>query len=499
MNRKIGVFLSYILMIFEVLSTLLLTPFIIRTLGQAEFGVYKLCASITAYLLLLDLGVGNSVTRYISKFRATNDADKESQFFGVATVYYAIIAVIALICGALLVEAFPSAFAKGLSPSEIALGQKLLGITMVNAAVTLGTSAFNNIIIAYERFDVSKGASIVQVIVRIILTYLAVRIGFGSIGIVTVNLVMTIISRTFFVCYVFLGLKLFPKFRGIQWGFVREIIVYSSLILMQMIATQINSNIDQLLIGSLVVSSSEILAVYSIGSQIVQYFQSIGSAFNGILMPGIVKMVETDVGRSGGEMLRIGRIIFSVLAIIWGVFLVFGSQFIELWAGNINSEAYYVAVILMTAFLFILTESVGTQILWALNIHKEQAILKLVIVLVNIAVTVVLIMWNPLIGATIGTFISLMLGDVFVMNYVFVKKLKLKIKNYYFGLFKGIAPCLIMAVTVGVIIKVMLPFAGWIGLMIHILIMVTVYGITMMLFGFNCYEKQLIRSLFKRF
>ena len=51
MNRKIGVILSYVLMVFEVLSTLLLTPFIIRTLGQAEYGVYKLAFAINAYLL----------------------------------------------------------------------------------------------------------------------------------------------------------------------------------------------------------------------------------------------------------------------------------------------------------------------------------------------------------------------------------------------------------------------------------------------------------------
>ena len=36
MNRKIGVLMSYVAMIFEALWTLLLTPFIMRTLGQAE-------------------------------------------------------------------------------------------------------------------------------------------------------------------------------------------------------------------------------------------------------------------------------------------------------------------------------------------------------------------------------------------------------------------------------------------------------------------------------
>ena len=71
-------------------------------------------------------------------------------------------------------------------------------------------------------------------------------------------------------------------------------------------------------------------------------------------------------------------------------------------------------------------ESMGTQILWAMNQHKEQAILKIVIVLLNIVLTALLIGWNPLIGATIGTLISLILGDVVVMNIIFKKKLKIR-------------------------------------------------------------------------
>ena len=77
MNRKVGVIYSNILMLVEILSTVLFTPFLIRTLGQAEYGVYQLVTSITSYLVLLDLGVGNSVIRYMAKYRA--DKDEQAQ------------------------------------------------------------------------------------------------------------------------------------------------------------------------------------------------------------------------------------------------------------------------------------------------------------------------------------------------------------------------------------------------------------------------------------
>lgn len=499
MSRKIGVVLSYVLMIFEVLSTLLLTPFIIRTLGQAEYGVYKLVVAVNAYLLLLDLGVGNAIIRYIAKYKVSGERERERQFLAVATIYYAVIALIALAAGGVLIAVFPTTFAKGLSPQEISLGQTLLAITMFNSAVTLGTATYNNILIAYERFAVSRITSIFQIVVRMILTYAVLVVGWGSVGIVTVNLLTTVLCRGFFVGYVLIQLKLRPLFRGIDFTFIKEITAYSSFILLQMIATQINSTVDQLLIGSLVEASAVILAVYGVGTQIVQYFQSIGAAFTGVLMPGVVKLVERNASPKEltDEMIRIGRIIFMVLAVIWCGFAVFGQEFIVLWAGKENADAYIVATILMSAYIVILTESMGPQVLWAMNQHKEQSILKIIIVMLNIALTVVLIKWNPLIGATIGTFISLMLGDVGVMNLIFKKKLNIKLSYYYKGIFKGIVQCMLLAIIFGIAIRHVFP-SGWIWLIIKLSMIVCIYGAAMLAYGMTKYEKELVLSILRK-
>ena len=500
MNRKTGVILSYVLMIFEVLSTLLLTPFIIRTLGQAEYGVYKLIIAVNAYLLLLDLGVGNATIRYISKYRTNNDKKTEKKFLGVVTIYYSIIGFMVLLLGLIITLIFPQLFSKGLSLEEIELGQKLFAITTVTSAITLGTSAYSNILIAYEKFSISKGFSILQIILRIILTYVVLKLGFNSLGIVIVHLILTLLLRGFFVIYVIKKLKIKPVFKKIEKSFIKEIVAYSSLIFLQMIPTQLNSTVDQILIGSLVASSSIILAVYGVGSQVVQYFQSIGSAFTGVLMPGVVKMVEKKAlsEKLLNEMVRIGRIIFMVLVIIWGVFLIEGKEFVYFWAGKDNIDAYIVAIILMSAHMFVLTKSVGTQILWAMNEHKEQAILKIVIVLLNIVLTVFLIKWNPLIGATIGTFISLLLGDILVMDIIFKKKLKISIKTYYIELLRGILPCIIITLVCGFVLSYLIASYSIIGFAIKCIVMVAIYVITMYMFGMNEREKKLIYSFIKR-
>lgn len=499
MGRKVGVILSYIMMIFEILSTLLLTPFILRNLGHAEYGVYRLSASITSYLLLLDLGVGNAVIRYVSKFRANNQVEENRKFFGVSLIYYLIIACVVLVVGIVLYLLFPTIFSIGLNKEEVLLGQKLLAITILNAAITLGTAAFPNIIIAYEKFSFQKSWSIFQIILKIVFTYVALKLGMKSLGIVLIQLVLTIVTRGVFALYVFLKIKLKPRLKGVNFIFIKEIFAYSSLILLQMIATQINSMMGQILLGVLVPAAAVIIGVFGIGTQIIQYFQSLGSAFNNILMPGVVRMVENNATTHEleNEMIRIGRILLMILSLVFVCFVIFGRQFILLWVGEESLLAFNVSIILMFAYLFINVGSIGNQILWAKNQHKEQSIIKLVIIILNIFLTIILIKWKALIGATLGTFISLIIGDVVLMNIVFKKKIGISLIRYYFGLFKGILPSLIIAGIGGYLFS-LLELKGWGGFICNIACTVIIYAVCMLLFGFNKYEKNLLFKIFSK-
>lgn len=496
LTRKTGVLLSYVLMVLEVLSTLLLTPVIIRTLGDAEYGIYKLTASISAYLLLLDLGIGNSVVRFVAKYRATGNKEQCQKFLGITSIYYAGVAAICLLTGVVLVHIFPTAFAKGLTQDEIRLGQILLTITTINAAITLSVAGFKNTIIAYEHFGVSRGISIVSIVVRVILVVVALRLNLGSVALVSINTLITAASSVFFFVYVIKKLNLRPRFALGDKPLVKEVITYSSLILLQMIATQVNACLDSILLGMFVKSASTVIAVYSVGQQITQYFQSIGSAVTSVLMPGVVRMVENGATPAElcEEMVRIGRLTLMALGVVWSGFFVCGERFITLWVGGSKINAYWVALLLMSVYIFVLTESIGTQVLWAKNEHKEQSILKISVVLINIVLTIALIKWNPLYGATIGTALSLLFGDVIVMNFVFVKRIKINLIHYYIALFKGIVPCLAVT-TMGGYLFSLLRMHGWLGLAANIAFMVGIYALCMLHFGMNHYERALVSGI----
>lgn len=499
MNRKKGVILSYILMVFEILSTLLLTPFIIRNLGQAEYGVYKLSASITAYLALLDLGIGNSIVRFTAKYEANGDKSSLNKFVGVAQVFYGVMAIIALVLSVVLITIFPTAFAIGLTESEILLGQELLGITTLNAAVTLLTAVYPNLLIGLGLFGVSKGLSIIQIIIRIVVTYVALLFGYKSVAIVSINLLMTILCRGAMIIYSYGKLKIKLTLKDANRTFIKEIVGYSFLILLQMIATQVNAFADQVLLGIFVSGASGIIAIYAVGVQIVQYFQSIGGAISGVLMPGVVTMVENGASpeKLENEMVRIGRMSLIVLSTIFGGFLLYGQQFIRLWAGVEYSDGFFVAVLLMIAQMLIYTESIGTQILWAKNEHKEQSIIKCIVVFVNIFLTILLIKWDALRGATVGTFISLMLGDIVTMNLVFAKKIGIILSRYYYKLLRGILPAITLATLMNIAFK-KIGLQGWGGFLINVCVYSIVVLVLLFWFGLNKSEKTYLQQLLKK-
>ncbi len=500
MGRRIGVFLSFATLIFEVLSSLVLTPFIIRSFGQSEYGVYSLVLSITAYLTLLDLGVGNSVIKFASKYIGDNDKEKLNKFAGIIYSYYFIVAIIVLIIGVVLYFVFPTAFGKGLSTEEILLAQKLLIVSIVNMSITIGTSGFFNIANSFENFYATKGIMLIFMVIRIATSFVLLYNGFRSFEIILLNTITVFLGRFIIVLIVLLKHKVVGTLRGVKWIDIKEIISFSFVILLAMIATQINGIADNVLLGILVENATPIIAIYSVGATISLYYQSFGNLVNGVLMPGVVKKIEKNATsiELENEMIKFGRINTIFLGLILIVFIFNGQFFINHWAGVENQQAYYVAIILMVPWFLIMVQNIGLQMLLAKNKHKVQAILKFLIVAINVAITIFLIRINALIGAVVGTAISLLLGDFLVMQIVFKKYLKINLFRYYRELFKGIGLCLFASCVIGLIF-LFIPMGDTLRFFLSCSIMSLVYILCLLIFGLNRDEKRLFVDIFRLF
>ena len=93
---KAGALLSYGILGLSNLVALFYTPYMLRMMGQSEYGLYAIVASVMAYLTVLDFGLGNTIVRYTAKYRAEGKQEELSAMFGMFLLVYTVIGFIAV-------------------------------------------------------------------------------------------------------------------------------------------------------------------------------------------------------------------------------------------------------------------------------------------------------------------------------------------------------------------------------------------------------------------
>lgn len=88
---KKGALISYVNIALNIGVGLIITPFIIKKLGDSEYGLYTLIGSFVAYLSIMDLGLNNAIVRFTAKYQANGDKKGEENFLAVSLIIYVII------------------------------------------------------------------------------------------------------------------------------------------------------------------------------------------------------------------------------------------------------------------------------------------------------------------------------------------------------------------------------------------------------------------------
>ena len=69
---KFGALISYFAIAFNIIAGLIYTPWMVSQIGKSDYGLYTLANSLIT-LFLVDFGLGQAVSRYVSKYRAEGD------------------------------------------------------------------------------------------------------------------------------------------------------------------------------------------------------------------------------------------------------------------------------------------------------------------------------------------------------------------------------------------------------------------------------------------
>ena len=205
---KSGAILTYLTLLLGNAIALVYTPFMLRSLGQSEFGLFSLANAIVGYLTILDFGFGSATIRYTAKYKAEGQLEKANSMYGMFIVLYTLIGLLTLVLGIFLAIYSDRLFAKGLSTEEIKTVRRLLILATINLAISFPFGVFTSIITAYERFVFLKVTSLIRHIMNPIVYVPILLLGYKSTGLIVASSLMNLTILMMNLIYCFIKLRI---------------------------------------------------------------------------------------------------------------------------------------------------------------------------------------------------------------------------------------------------------------------------------------------------
>lgn len=506
-QRKAGSILSYLQIILSNTVALIYTPFMLRLLGQSEYGLFGTANSLTSYLSLFSFGVAGAYIKFNISARHSGNKDEEAKVNGIFFIIYSIISGLVLITGIIFTFLAKLIFGNALSGSELLEIRFVILCTTIQYVITFMFNTVTMAMQAYEKFVFLRVVLLLSNILQPILNVVVLHFYAKAISISICNLVVSIAAYLLFFAYSKKVLKMQYCFKNLDKSLIKGIFVFSSFLFLNTIADQITGSTDTLLLGSL--AGTAAVAIYTVGTQFGNYFMSFSTAISGVFAPQVNQIVAKDKNDDkslNDVFVRIGRVQFLVISFILIGFIFFGHQFINLWAGeNYGLTSYVIAVLLLLSLYVPLFQNVGIEIQKAKNMHKARSIVYLLIAIVNVVFTIVVILLckyyfpNDLesfkkhasIGAVFVTFVCRLLGQGIFMNIYYHKKVGLNIINFWKNILK-IIPSFILPTVIGFLLTKFFVINSFYSLVIEIIIFSLCYIVSVYLLGMNQYEKNLI-------
>lgn len=495
-ERKKGIILSYVSIIVNTIIQLCYTPFLIKSLGQSEYGLYSLVSSIIGYLTVLDLGFGNAIIVYTAKYHSLGKYEEEKKLHGMFKIVFFIIGVIAGILGIVLYFNVENIFSRTMTTVEISKMKIMMLILSFNLFISFCFSIYNSIISAYEKFTYQKIMSILNSILKPVIMIPLLYLGYKSISMCIVITIINVLIMFSNFYYCKKNLKIETKFRGFDKILFKTITGYSIWIFLAIIVDKVNYSVDQFVLGS--VSGTIAVSVYSVATVINQMFINLSTAVSSVFLPKISGLVakKATPNKLTDEFVKIGRIQYYIIFLMCSGIVIFGKNFIELWVGKGFEDSYYVTLLLIIPACVPLVQNIGLNIMQAMNKYKFKALSTFIMAGFNVIISIYLAKLYGAIGAALGTTVALVLCNIILMNIYYYKVMKINIFKFWKEILlmtiKFVLPILLI-----MILLYITKFSGIKQLLIGGLIYVILYCLTCYLFVMNNYEKGIINTMKK--
>ncbi|HEY6329215.1 MAG TPA: oligosaccharide flippase family protein [Blastocatellia bacterium] len=427
-TRIVGnVLMNWLAFAVTLLSGFVMSPFLIRHLGDSVYGVWVLIGSLSGYLGLLDFGVTTSIVKYTAEHRARQDWDAMNRVMSGGLAIYSIAGLISLGVSVGVAFRFNNIFSTPITNNTAAAVVLLAGL---NLAVTFPATVFVGFVRGHQRYDLDAAITSLTVVARSALLVILVFRGHGILAVAAVSFVFDM-TRLAYLAYS--AYRLNPRLR-IAWEYVerpglKRLFSYSFFAFLIVVGRQLLFFTDSIVIGLFLTTA--LVTYYFVANRLVMYLRLLVAEMVGVLMPRTSELGATDDQAGIEELLVISTKYMLMIALpVAGVFFIMGRTFIALWMGPGYSSSAPILSILTIAMLAHFMEMPAHTVLLGLCKHRIVALFTFSQSLANLGLSIFLVRRIGLMGVALGTMIPMIISTAVALIVYFKGFLNLSLADY---------------------------------------------------------------------
>ena len=406
---RMGAIISYFALGINIITGLLYTPWMVRQIGQSNYGLYSLATSLIA-IFMLDFGLGSAVSRFVSKYRAEGNQEAINSIIGVIYKLYIAIDVV-ILCILTGVYFFLDVIYVKLTPAELEQFRTLYLMVAAFNLISFPLSPLNGLLNAYEKFIQLKICDLLHKLFTVGLVVVALSVSTSVTMVVAANVASGLITLLLKFIIVKLKVPVRVNFKAGGKELYKSLFGFTAWTTVISLMQRFTHSFAPSVLG--MTASAIEIAIYSPAVVLEGYYYLLATAVNGLFLPRVSRFIaEEKEDEILKLMIKVGKYQIVVLGLIFIGFLCVGQDFMTLWMGPDYAKTYYCALIILFPTLISSTQQIANTTVIAKNLVKYQAKCMTITGVVGLVISYALSMFVGSLGVCIGTAVTSLANNI---------------------------------------------------------------------------------------
>jgi O-antigen/teichoic acid export membrane protein len=420
---------NVLILLIRLSITFVMSPIIVRALGNHDYGIWEMIMSVIGYVGILDLGMQPAIVRYVARYNALSDEESLHKLYSTSFLFLVFVGMVSFFI--LTGWAFfkPEVLAeRGTAPYRYFLLLLLLGFQLLIKFPGYVAECFQ---LGYQRYILRNTVNIVLTLIASTTLIFLLLKGYGLIVMALVGTLETFIKVAIHIILVSLpkyGNYVFKK-SDVSWKSLKEPLIFGYKSLINYISGILAVSTDSLVIAAFLGPIA--VTFYSIPARLVLTICALLGALTLSLMPFFSELdAYGDKTKVVQAMTIASKFIAGIMVPILLTSCFLGTPFISCWMGpEYAVKGRLVLYILAGAYVLLYLNPCHNHFLTGLGSHGFLAKMNLTSAIVNLILSLIFVRYLGKEGAALGTFVASIIFTPIILSYT-CKCLNISIWKY---------------------------------------------------------------------